>query len=143
MELLRQAVTYQIETNTSHMKVAPKIKTYYLLSPLPNHSSLFEDFKGINVPNSRKVTFVGHKDNVKCIEFVGHEDGRYIASGSSDNTIKIWQVSNGECLATLQGHSSRVWDVSSTRTGKMLASASGDATIKVIILNTLICSSFG
>ncbi len=39
-------------------------------------------------------------------------DGRVI-SGSSDNTLKVWDISRGECIQTLKGHSwvsVYVWD---------------------------------
>lgn len=36
-----------------------------------------------------------------------------------------------KCLCTLKGHLSRVWDVSSNKEGTLIASASGDSTIKV------------
>ena len=32
-------------------------------------------------------------------------DGRRVVSGSSDNTLKVWDVATGECVATLEGHS--------------------------------------
>ena len=31
-------------------------------------------------------------------------DGKLLASGSCDNTVKIWNPSAGECLKTLEGH---------------------------------------
>ena len=32
-------------------------------------------------------------------------DGRRVVSGSADNTLKVWDVATGECVATLEGHS--------------------------------------
>ena len=32
-------------------------------------------------------------------------DGAKIASGSDDNTVKLWSAETGECLNTLDGHS--------------------------------------
>ena len=32
-------------------------------------------------------------------------DGRRVVSASCDNTLKVWDVATGECVATLEGHS--------------------------------------
>lgn len=44
--------------------------------------------------------FKGHTNGVMCLQF----DDNILATGSYDNTIKIWDIDSGECLRTLQGH---------------------------------------
>jgi len=39
-------------------------------------------------------------------------DGTKIVSGSSDRTIKIWDVSSGKLIKTFEGHSNSVLSVS-------------------------------
>jgi WD40 repeat protein len=34
-------------------------------------------------------------------------DGTKLASGSWDNSIRIWETSTGTCVSTLRGHSGR------------------------------------
>jgi WD40 repeat protein len=58
-------------------------------------------------------------------------DSTILASGSSDQTIKLWNIHSGECLRTLQGHTNRVQSVALSPDGKILASGSYDETIKV------------
>ncbi|ORY96519.1 WD40-repeat-containing domain protein [Syncephalastrum racemosum] len=116
--LLRQAVAYQIEFSRYHPKVAPTV------------DSLLEDYSSFVIPNSLAANLCGHRNNVKCVEFLG-EEGREIVSGSSDNTLRIWGTDSSECHAVLEGHRSRIWDVSSTRQGDFVASASGDGTVKI------------
>jgi WD40 repeat protein len=35
-------------------------------------------------------------------------DGRRVVSASNDNTLKVWDVATGQCVATLEGHSKAV-----------------------------------
>ena len=35
-------------------------------------------------------------------------DGRRVVSASWDNTLKVWDVATGTCVATLEGHSKEV-----------------------------------
>lgn len=92
--------------------------------------SLLADYACYVLPNSPKTTLGGHKGNVKCVEFVG-EEGNLIASGSSDNTVRLWSAEDGRCVRVLSGHSSRVWSVAASRAGNLLVSTSGDATAAV------------
>lgn len=94
------------------------------------------------IPNAVGATLTGHQGNVKCIEFLG-EEGKKIISGSSDNTLRIWDTESAQCLDVLQGHRSRIWDLSSTYSGDFVASASGDSTVKIWNLKNAkaICST--
>ena len=55
-------------------------------------------------------TLQGHSNAVNCVSF--SPDGTKVASGSNDNTVKLWDVTSGECLQTLEGHSHFVKSVS-------------------------------
>ena len=66
-------------------------------------------------------------DHVLSVSFDNHG---LLASGSKDNTVKVWNVTTGECLKTLGGHTDDVYSVSFNKEG-LLASGSVDGTIKV------------
>ncbi|PVU87218.1 hypothetical protein BB561_006430 [Smittium simulii] len=117
-QLLYQAVAYQIESNKYHTSENPTITT------------LLQDYQPVVIPNKIKLDFLGHKSNVKCLAFVG-TNGDYVASGSSDNTIKLWDIETAECVSTCYGHTSRIWDLCVDQSGTTLFSASGDKTIKI------------
>ena len=61
---------------------------------------------------------------------VNFDRGGLVASGLSDRTIKLWNVTTGECIRTLIGHEGRVFSVSFDQKG-LLASGSADGTIKL------------
>ncbi|TYQ30162.1 WD40 repeat domain-containing protein [Pseudanabaena sp. UWO310] len=70
----------------------------------------------------------GHNKPVTSVAF--SPDGKTIASGSNDKTIKLWNL-EGKELRTLIGHRNGVWSVAFSPDGKTIASGSSDYTIKL------------
>lgn len=56
-------------------------------------------------------------------------DGNSVCSGSFDKTVKLWELSTGNCLHTLRGHTNWVSCVSLK--GTTIVSGSWDSTIRV------------
>jgi WD40 repeat protein len=71
----------------------------------------------------------GHSDDVLALAF--SRDGHWLASGSKDQSIKIWDVARGRVVRTLTGHTKEVTCVAFSPGSKRLASGSGDGTIRV------------
>ncbi|MEM9766760.1 MAG: NB-ARC domain-containing protein [Cyanobacteria bacterium P01_D01_bin.71] len=67
-------------------------------------------------------------------------DGQKLASGSGDGSIRLWQVSTGECRQILTEHISWVGSVDFSPDGQWLASGGGDATIRIWDVSTGKCS---
>ncbi|MFM6248968.1 MAG: trypsin-like peptidase domain-containing protein, partial [Dolichospermum sp.] len=74
-------------------------------------------------------TLTDHSDDVNSVAW--SPNGRTLASGSSDKTIKIWDGRTGNLLRTLSGHSDSVLSVAWSPDGRTLASGSWDKTIKI------------
>lgn len=78
------------------------------------------------------LIFTGHDGGVYSVAF--SPDGKTIASGSWDKTIKLWEVSTGKLIKTLTGHNSYVHSVAFSPDGKSIASGSGDKTIMLWLI---------
>jgi WD40 repeat protein/serine/threonine protein kinase len=74
-------------------------------------------------------TLTGHTNRVTSVSF--SPDGRLLASGSLDGTIKLWRVADGLEVRTLTEHTAWVNSVSFSPDGRLLASGSLDGTIKL------------
>jgi len=68
-------------------------------------------------------------DLVRTIAFTA--DGRTLASGSLDDTIKLWDVETGKELRTLTGHSSAVSSIAFSADGTLMISGSEDKTVRL------------
>jgi len=58
-------------------------------------------------------------------------NGKYLASGSIDETLKIWEVATRQLHTTLEGHFGWVKSVAFSPDGQYLASGSFDTTIRI------------
>ena len=74
------------------------------------------------------ATLRGHGGPVSSVSF--SPDGKFLASGSWDKTVKVWEVGSWQEVATLWGHEGYVYSVSFSPDGKFLASGSYE-TVKV------------
>uniref|UniRef100_A0A1J3HFZ9 WD repeat-containing protein 26 n=2 Tax=Noccaea caerulescens TaxID=107243 RepID=A0A1J3HFZ9_NOCCA len=79
------------------------------------------------------LKFSGHKQSKYVIRSCfGGLDSSFIASGSEDSQVYVWNLKNAKPLEVLSGHSMTVNCVSwNPRNPRMLASASDDQTIRI------------
>ncbi|MCL1889240.1 MAG: WD40 repeat domain-containing protein [Desulfovibrionaceae bacterium] len=74
-------------------------------------------------------SLAAHHIGIPALAF--HPDGGLLASGSNDQTVKLWSIPEGKLLHTLDEHDSIVDSVLFTPDGKLLISGSHDGTIKL------------
>ncbi|MBE9128155.1 MULTISPECIES: serine/threonine-protein kinase [unclassified Coleofasciculus] len=83
-------------------------------------------------------TLKGHSSSVCSVAI--SPDGQWLASGSFDKTIKLWNPQRGELLHTLTRHSQPVLAVAFSPNGQLLVSGSVNDTIDLWNLSTGIVS---
>jgi WD40 repeat protein len=74
-------------------------------------------------------TLSGHSGYLCSVAF--RPDGKQLASGGADGTIRFWDVASGECQRTLDGHAEWVHSVAFSPDGRFLASGGRDALVKL------------
>jgi len=68
-----------------------------------------------------------------CLSVAFSPDGRRLATGGEANTVKIWNVENGQELLRLDGHKGDIYTVafSPDDEGRWIASAGEDSAVKI------------
>lgn len=74
-------------------------------------------------------SLTGHTAKVTAMD-LGME-GCLLVTSSADKTARVWDVSQGHCLATLEGHTAEVLDVAVDHKGRFCATASGDGDCRL------------
>ena len=70
-----------------------------------------------------------HSDAVVCVDC--NPQGSLIASGSSDMTVRLWEVRSGKCVQTIQAHSDRISSINFNVDGTMFVTSSYDGIVRL------------
>ncbi|OQY55980.1 MAG: hypothetical protein B6245_18975 [Desulfobacteraceae bacterium 4572_88] len=97
--------------------------------PAKLRNQLALHFRGIVEGIQEKNRLEAHHFAVRSLCF--SPDGKLLASGSDDSTVRLWSTQGGSELETLEGHSGPVLSADFSPDGQWLASGSEDRTIRL------------
>lgn len=87
-----------------------------------------------------RIVAIAHAGEVNCVDVSPRSKGggHFIATGGSDKTVALWFVEsmtarkqNVKAVCKLNGHKRGIWDVRFSGVSKLIASASGDGTVRL------------
>lgn len=109
-------------------------QTNHFLSSLPIPG--VDDLRGLDwyylwrLSHDERETLRGHSAEISSVAF--SPDGQTMATGSEDETVKLWQLSNTQdSVRELKGHTGPIFSVAFSSNGNVLATSSADGTVKL------------
>ncbi len=91
-----------------------------LAGPLPANA---------HTPDPTTRLLIGHTNEVFAVAY--SPDGRLLASGGSDQTVRVWEPTTGQERWTFRNHVGHIHALAFSPDGRLLASGSADTTIRL------------
>jgi WD repeat-containing protein 48 len=112
----RAASVYCLESSSAHAGMLVAGSTDRLVSAFDTRSG------------DCIIRLRGHTDSVRCLSM--KYDGTLLLSGSSDSTIRLWDMRQQRCVRTFDSHpADSVWALDATRSFQSFVSGGRDGTV--------------
>ncbi|KAL7916620.1 hypothetical protein GGI35DRAFT_485739 [Trichoderma velutinum] len=118
LQTYSSALVFTPSDNIVRVQFEDSIPSWILFPPPVDHSL-----------NPCKQFIEGRSNCIECIAF--SYDSKFLASGSRDQTLKVWDLDTGECLQQMAGHRGFILSVDFSHDSSQLVSASSDHTIRI------------
>ena len=114
----------------SGIAMLPHMYPLWLLRPRPTiQSGHRQKLTRGQQPGTLVYLYHGHVNNVRAVAW--SPDGLYIASGSDDQTVRVWESRTGADQKSYTGHEDSINCVAWSPDGRQIASGSSDKTVQV------------
>ena len=108
----------------------PEIKSLLQQISEAQNGCLISLTPSLSSPNGNLIcTLSGHVDSVNTVAIT--PDGKFVVSGSSDHTVKKWDLNTATEVMTFRGHTSPVNAVAITPDGQTVVSGASDNTVRL------------
>jgi WD40 repeat protein len=114
--------------NGSSMQAALYLSEAYKMG-LDDPALKFLLARAMETVDAQLQTFKGHQDLVESSQF--SPDGTRVVTSSRDTTARVWNVSNGECVAVLAGHKAPIRVATYSSDGRYIVTGGNDQMVNI------------
>jgi WD40 repeat protein len=134
-KVMKQGVTNGVHVFSVERRTAPKIhpmrtppppteRIYVILTSQWGDMALIDPESG-----SIRRRLAGHNTTINTLDFA--KDGKLLATGAKDGSLKLWSAKTGTFLGDMVGHTASVEGLGLASTGRKMLSASQDGTVRL------------
>ncbi|HEY7157797.1 MAG TPA: serine/threonine-protein kinase [Gemmataceae bacterium] len=117
-------------------RVLALVAVLLLIGSLALGATLYQTYRGgqgagngeRQSPLRVRATLRGHSGPVWSVAFA--PDGRTLATGSDDTTLRLWDAATGQEKSTLSGHDSAIFAVAFAHSGQFVLGSGGDGVLR-------------